>query len=256
MEKSVLIDLTRCTGCRSCQVACKQWNERVARPSKLDGNFTNPKELSSDCYTHINFIEQEKNGQQVWSFVKRQCLHCKEPACASVCPVGALQKTADGPVSYNYDKCIGCRYCMVACPFYIPKYEWEKVLPWVQKCSFCAERMKDGLEPACVKVCPTDTMFYGDRNAVLAEAERRLKKEPQKYVQHIFGKDEAGGTSWIYISAVPFAELGFETKLPSRALPSFTWASLSTIPGKATALLAGLAAIAYFRNRGNSQEEE
>ncbi|MBU3937804.1 MAG: 4Fe-4S dicluster domain-containing protein [Proteobacteria bacterium] len=256
MGKSVLIDLTRCTGCRGCQVACKQWNERAARKTVLNGDFTNPPEMSSDCYTRIKFIEHEKNGKPMWSFVKDQCLHCKEPACVSVCPVGALEKSKEGPVKYSYDKCIGCRYCMVACPFHIPKYEWEKVLPWVQKCSFCSERINDGMEPACVKVCPTDTMFYGEQDVVMAEAKKRIKENPGKYVNHIYGKDEAGGTAWMYISGVPFEELGFRMNIPKQSLPAYTWASLSTIPGKATAIVAGLVAIAYFRNRGNSEEDK
>jgi formate dehydrogenase iron-sulfur subunit len=255
MAKSVLIDLTRCTGCRGCQVACKEWNERATRKTDLAGDFTNPKELSSDCYTRVRFIESEKSGQPVWSFVKDQCLHCKDPACASACPVGALTKTKEGPVSYNYDKCIGCRYCMVACPFSAPKYEWEQVLPWVQKCSFCAERIKDGLEPACVKTCPTGTLFYGEGDAVLAEAQGRLKKNPGKYVDHIYGKDEAGGTSWMYISGVPFKELGFRMNVPATQLPQLTWAPLSTIPGKALGLVAALSAVAYFRNRGSREDE-
>jgi formate dehydrogenase iron-sulfur subunit len=256
MNKSVLIDLTRCTGCRGCQVACKQWNERTTRETSLNGNFTNPKQMSSDCFTHIRFIENEKNGRPVWSFVKDQCLHCNDPACVSACPVAALKKTEAGPVVYDYDRCIGCRYCMMACPFQIPKYEWEQILPWVQKCSFCSERIKDGIEPACIKVCPTETMFYGDRKTVLAEAEKRIKSNPAKYVQHIYGKDEAGGTSWMYISDVPFEKLGFKTNIPRKPLPSYTWSSLSSIPYKAPAIVAGLVAIAYFRNRGNDQEEE
>jgi formate dehydrogenase iron-sulfur subunit len=254
MEKGVLIDLTLCTGCRGCQVACKQWNQRQAEQTVLDGNFTNPKKLSSDSYTRVRFVEMEKNGRPVWSFIKDQCLHCKEPACVSACPVGAFVKTKEGPVNYNYDKCIGCRYCMVACPFQVPKYEWEKVLPWVQKCSFCAERIRDGLEPACVKTCPTRAMFYGDYQAVLAEAKKRIGKHPGRYVDHIFGQKEAGGTNWMYISAVPFKELGFRTNVPAVPLPSLTWAQLSSMPGKLTAIVAGLSAIAYFRNRGVREE--
>jgi len=256
MEKSVLVDLTRCTGCRGCQVACKQWNERQTRATSLDGNFTNPKHMTSDCYTHIRFVEDEKDGVPVWTFVKDQCLHCKRPACASACPVGALKKSPEGPVTYSYDKCIGCRYCMVACPFQVPKYEWEKILPWVQKCSFCSERIADNLEPACIKTCPTETMLYGNYDQVLAEAERRVRSNPRKYVQHIYGKDEAGGTSWMYISGVPFEKLGFTMNLPQKALPDYTWETLSTIPGKFTGMVVALAAIAYFRNRGNSQGEE
>lgn len=253
MPKGVLIDLSRCTGCRGCQVACKEWNERPARRTVLKGDFTNPTELNSDCYTHIRFHEMDKKGVPVWSFVKDQCLHCKEPACASSCPVGALQKTKAGAVVYNFDRCIGCRYCMVACPFQVPKYEWESTLPWVQKCSFCSERTKDGMLPSCIKACPTTTMFYDEYDRVIKEAETRLRSDPGKYVNHIYGKDEAGGTSWIYISDVPFEKLGFNMAVTAQALPSLTWASLSKIPVAVGGFVAVLSAIAYWRNRGNRE---
>jgi len=251
MEKGVLIDLTRCIGCRGCQIACKEWNERKATHTVMDGDYTNPKALSSNCYTRIRFHEQEKSGAPVWSFVKNQCLHCKEPACASACPVGALKKTPDGPVTYTFDRCFGCRYCMVACPFEIPKYEWESVVPWVQKCSFCSERIKAGEKPACVKVCPTGTMFYGGRDEVLDEARKRISGAPGKYVNHIYGEKEAGGTSWLYISDVPFGEIGFNMAVSNVALPSITWPGLSKIPLTAAGIVAALSAVAYFRNRGN-----
>lgn len=230
MAKAVLIDLTRCIGCRGCQIACKEWNERKARKTTFNGDFTNPTDLSSDCYTRIRFHEQEKNGEPVWSFIKNQCLHCKDPACASVCPVTALKKTEAGPVVYRYDRCIGCRYCMMACPFHIPKYEWESAQPWVQKCTFCAERIQDGITPACIKACPTGTMFYDDHEKVVAEAKSRLSNNPGKYINHIYGLEEAGGTSWMYISAVPFEELGFKMNVPKYPLPSLTWEYISHIP--------------------------
>lgn len=257
MKKSVLIDLTRCTGCRGCQVACKQWNERTTRDTSLNGNFTNPKQMSSDCYTHIRFIENEKNGVPVWSFVKDQCLHCDDPACVSVCPVTALKKTEAGPVVYDYDRCIGCRYCMMACPFHIPKYEWEKVLPWVQKCSFCSERIQDGLEPSCIKVCPTETMFYGDRKTVLAEAEERIKRNPAKYVQQIYGKTEAGGTSWMYISNVPFEKLGFKMDVPNYPIGTLTWEYISKIPALfGLVFAAGIGGWVITRRNENMGKEE
>ncbi|PIS35953.1 MAG: hypothetical protein CO150_04255 [Nitrospirae bacterium CG_4_9_14_3_um_filter_53_35] len=250
MPKGVLIDLTRCTGCRGCQAACKEWNERKARRTTLSGNFTNPSRLNSDCYTHIRFHEQEMDGVPVWSFVKNQCLHCKKPACASACPVGALAKTEAGPVIYHFDRCIGCRYCMLACPFEIPKYEWESAFPWVQKCSFCSERIRDGLVPACIKTCPTETMLYGEYDDIVKEAKARIRRNPGKYVPHIYGLEEAGGTSWIYISGVPFDKIGFNTHVGSAVLPAITWKSLAKIPFSVTALVALLGAIAWIRNRG------
>jgi formate dehydrogenase iron-sulfur subunit len=256
MEKGVLVDLTRCIGCRACQVACKEWNERDVRKTSFKGDFTNPTKLSSDCYTNISFIETEKQGNPAWNFVKNQCLHCKNPACASACPVGALTKSAQGPVVYSYDKCIGCRYCMVACPFDIPKYEWDSTSPWVQKCSFCSERIEDGMMPACIKVCPTETMYFEDYDKVVAEAKRRVARESGKYVQHIYGLDEAGGTNWIYISDVPFEKLGFKSKIPAVALPDLTWITLSSIPGKVVGIAALLSAVAYFRSRGTQEEDD
>jgi formate dehydrogenase iron-sulfur subunit len=230
MAKSVLVDLTRCIGCRGCQVACKEWNERAARKTTFKGDYTNPIRLSSDCYTRIRFEEKEEARGPVWSFVKEQCFHCKNPACVSVCPVAALTKSKNGPVVYAYDRCIGCRYCMLACPFQIPTYEWESARPWVQKCSFCSERIKDGMLPSCVKVCPTGTMFYGDDEVVMAEAKKRLKDNPGKYVQHIYGEKEAGGTAWMYISSIPFDELNFRKNVPQMVLPDLTWGYISKVP--------------------------
>ena len=255
MSKSVLVDLTLCTGCRGCQVACKEWNERKAVKTTLNGNFTNPVKMSADTYTHIRFVEGLKDGSPVWNFVKDQCLHCEHPACASACPVEALTKNVDGAVVYNFDKCIGCRYCMVACPFDIPKYEWDKVLPAVQKCTFCSERIKDNMSPACVATCPSGALLFGERKDNLAEAKSRIKANPKGYVKHIYGEKEAGGTSWMYLSDVPFKDLGFKQKVSNKALPSFTWAQLGTLPGKAAVIATGLTALAVFRNRGNTDDE-
>jgi len=257
MAKSVLIDLTRCIGCRGCQIACKEWNERSVKHTTMNGNFTNPPELNSECFTRIKYIEQEKEAQPVWSFVKDQCLHCKNPACASVCPVEALKKTKEGPVTYNFSRCIGCRYCMLACPFYIPKYEWEKAVPWVRKCTFCSDRIAAGLVPACVKVCPTNTMLFGEYDDILKEANKRLTDSPGKYVNHIYGKDEAGGTSWMYISPVPFESLGFNMNVPTTELPDLTWAYIKKIPAViGVVLTAGVISWVITRRNENMGKEE
>ncbi len=254
MAKSVLVDLTLCIGCRGCQVACKEWNERDARRTSFNGNFTNPAKLSSDCYTNIKFIETGPRDSVGWSFIKSQCMHCKEPACASACPVSALTKTPQGAVSYDFDKCIGCRYCMVACPFNIPKYEWEATSPAVQKCTFCAERIIDGMLPACVKTCPTGAMYFDDHDKVVAEAKMRVGNGSNKYINHIYGLNEAGGTNWMYISDMPFDTMGFPKGIPNESLPAYTWSVLSSIPQKVVGIVAVLAAVAYFRSRGSSGE--
>lgn len=253
--KGVLVDLTKCIGCRGCQIACKQWNGRIARQTAFTGDFTNPSEMNSDTYTLIDFVENEKNGNPVWNFVKRQCMHCKEPACASACPVGAFKKSASGPVVYRPELCIGCRYCMVACPYGVPKYEWEKTLPIVQKCTFCSDRVAAGEKPLCVKTCPSGALAFGDYDEMMKEAKARLSSSPERYVNHIYGENEAGGSCWMYISDIPFDTLGFNTSVPVRPLPAYTWDSLSKIPASVVGLAVGLSAIAYWRNRGAGKEE-
>ena len=249
--------MTRCIGCRGCQTACKEWNELSARKTTFKGEYSNPIRLNSDTYTRIRFSENDDQGRPVWSFIKEQCLHCKDPACAAVCPVAALTKSADGPVVYDYDRCIGCRYCMLACPFRIPTFEWESPRPWVQKCSFCSERIKDGLIPACVKVCPTTTMFYGEDKEVLAEAKKRIADNPGKYVNYIYGEHEAGGTSWIYISNVHFSQLGF-TYVPQVNLPDLTWSYIGKVPALfGVVLVAGVGSwIITRRKEAESKEEQ
>jgi formate dehydrogenase iron-sulfur subunit len=257
MAKSVLVDMTGCIGCRGCQIACKEWNERSVKKTTMYGNFTNPPELNSECYTHVRYVEQERDGKPVWSFIKNQCLHCENPACASVCPVEALKKTKDGPVTYDFSRCIGCRYCMIACPFYIPKYEWESAVPWVRKCGFCSTRISAGLKPACVSVCPTKSMLFGEHDEVLGEAKKRITQNPGKYVNYVYGEKEAGGTSWMYISGVPFDTLGFNMNVPNQKLPDLTWAYISKIPSViGVVLTAGALGWAITRRNANMDKND
>jgi formate dehydrogenase iron-sulfur subunit len=214
MKKAHLIDLTLCVGCNACQVACKEAN-------KLTGGAETA--LSTTAYTAL----QQFDGV----FVRRSCQHCKDPACASVCPVGALKKTSAGPVTYNADKCIGCRYCMQACPFQVPRYEWESTFPRIRKCNFCSDRLAQGLPTACSAACPTGATKFGDRDDLIKEAYGRMQAEPDKYVHKIYGEHEVGGTSVLYLSAVPFEKLGFNTKLQTTPLPQLTWNALSKVPG-------------------------
>ncbi len=257
MAKAVLVDITRCIGCRSCQIACKEWHGLPASHTYMNGEYTNPKELSATCYTLIDFVEKKENSSFIWEFVKHQCMHCKEPACASACPVGALEKLNEGPVIYDQWKCIGCRYCMIACPFHIPKYEWNTTNPWIRKCDFCADRIKMGLKPACVTVCPKDVMYFDEYEKVVAEAKRRINAEPGKYINHIYGLNEAGGTSWIYISNRPFEELGFVKDVADVSYPMLTWKhDLSTVLLEEAGLLAILAGIVAIRNRRKEARNE
>jgi len=211
--KALLIDITKCIGCQACALACKEVNGLPGEEEE---------ELSATAYT----VVKEKDGL----YYRRLCMHCKEPTCASVCPVGAFEKTPEGAVIYHAHKCIGCRYCMQACPFSIPTYEWKKRAPKVQKCIMCYQRLKEGEIPACAEVCPTGATIFGDREELIQEARKRIKDDPDLYVDHIYGEKEAGGTSVLMLSSVPFESLGFPANLGDRPLPELTWAALKTVP--------------------------
>jgi formate dehydrogenase iron-sulfur subunit len=223
-----LIDLTRCVGCRECEMACNKINDLP----KPDVSFDDLKVLDikrrpdEKSYTVINRYFPGKMDLQdklTPTFVKVQCMHCGDPACVSACIVGALGKNANGAVNWDADKCIGCRYCIVACPFQIPAYEYNNALtPKVQKCTFCFEEIsKEGGKPACANVCPMEAITFGKRKDLLKIAKTKLKKNPGKYVNRIYGEKEVGGTSWMYISGEPFENLGF-LNLPEEPMPKLT----------------------------------
>ncbi len=208
---AMLYDATKCIGCRACQNACKEWNGNPPEPDST-GLYDAPMDLSADTRTLIQLAKPE--GSDQGAFLKRQCMHCLHPACVSACPVGALHQTEYGAVVYEPKRCIGCRYCMVACPFGIPKFEWDESLPYIRKCTFCIDRLEEGLEPACVEACPVGALTFGDRDSLIAEAEARIRNNPDKYVNHIYGKEELGGTSVLYLSHIPFDKLGLPTLGP------------------------------------------
>lgn len=216
VDMGMLIDTTKCMGCRGCQVACKQWNGLKAERTTFFGGpgYQNPPALSADTFTLITFTEIEAKDGLRWIFTKRSCMHCKDPVCAAVCPVGALHKEPNGAVAYDPDKCMGCRYCMLACPWSVPSYEWQSPSPFVRKCTLCDDRQKNGKAPACVSACPTGALQFGRREELLAEARARIAQNPDRYVDHIYGEKEAGGTGVMYLAAVPFSELGFPTVAP------------------------------------------
>ncbi len=162
-------------------------------------------------------------------------MHCLDPACVSVCPVGALQKTEEGPVIYEASRCIGCRYCLLGCPFEVPKYEWDSPLPKVKKCIMCYEkRLSEGKQPACTEACPTGATIFGDRDELIYEAQHRIADHPERYVDHIYGLKEAGGTSVLYLAGQPFESLGFNTNLQDSPYPALTWIVLNKIPNVVT----------------------
>jgi formate dehydrogenase iron-sulfur subunit len=164
--------------------------------------------------------------------------------------VGALRKSDEGPVVYDENKCIGCRYCMVGCPFSIPRYEWSKAVPRVRKCIMCHEQaVKLGKPTACASVCPTGATRFGDRAALVEEAERRLREEPDRYYQQIYGMREVGGTGVMYLAAVDFEKLGLPTTLRSESYPQLTWSVLSRLPNVVSVAGVGLAGVWWLMNR-------
>ncbi len=227
---AVLVDTTRCVGCRACEAACAEKNA-LAGPAMAGDEtiFKTHRATSTTAYTVVNVYRNPKDAA-AGRFVKTQCMHCLEPGCASACPAKALEKTAAGPVVYHPERCLGCRYCMVACPFGVPKFEYEKAAPYVRKCQFCADRQQAGLAPACATVCSSGALQFGKRADLLEAARTRIYQNPDKYLHHVYGETEAGGTSWLYITDVAFDKLGFPTGVGTTAYPEYTRGALSAVP--------------------------
>jgi formate dehydrogenase iron-sulfur subunit len=218
MSKAILTDVTKCIGCLECVTACKDVNHLSVEVPKIwqknDG-------LSAQNWTSV----LQKPGNH---YIRKQCRHCLEPACASACPVGALHTTDIGAVVYDRDKCLGCRYCMMACPYGIPRYDWDNTVPYVRKCILCYDRIAEGKQPACTQICPTGATIFGNRSELIAEARRRIKADPSKYVDHIWGEHEVGGTSVLYISDIDLGFLSYQPGL-GIALPKTTEAAMKGV---------------------------
>jgi formate dehydrogenase iron-sulfur subunit len=217
MKKAILFDSTLCIGCKQCEQACAERNHLP-----YDDAIAAEQKQSFHKFTVVQ--------QQGDVFMRRLCMNCLDPTCVSVCPVGALQKNAAGPVSYLEDRCIGCRYCVQACPFGVPKYEWQSTNPRVRKCTMCDDRVLAGRPTACSEACPTGATKFGSRDELIAEARQRIAENPGKYVDHIYGLSEVGGTSILLLSSVPFEQFGYRSDLLSEPLPQLTYDVLSKIP--------------------------
>lgn len=248
MTKAMLMDLTECIGCRACQAACKQWNGLPAEKTHNSGSYENPPRRSARTWTTVSFNEVTEADRFYWVFAKRQCMHCEYPACASACIVGALHKSADGPVVYDSHKCIGCRYCMLACPFGVPTFEWDKPVPYIRKCTMCKNRLTEGKAPVCATVCPTKAIVFGERAGLLGEARSRIRKRPARYVDHIYGEKEAGGTSELYLSPVSFSKLGFPTLGPERT-SRYADVAMLAVPPTVVTVGAAIGGIYFFLKR-------
>lgn len=240
----MLIDITKCIGCEKCVMACVKSND-LGKNIPM-GQHT-PDGLSAKRFTSI-FKKRTLKDKKI-HYIKKQCRHCLEPACVSACLVGAMQKSPEGPVIYDADKCMGCRYCMVACPYGIPKYEWEKPIPYVKKCNFCYERTKNNQKPECVQACPKGALTYGERDELIALAKKTIKENPGVYVNKVYGELEVGGTSVMYISDIPLEFLRGERDPGKTPLPSLTWQSLSKVPHEFVGMGAIMASIYWIVGR-------
>ncbi|MBW2730778.1 MAG: 4Fe-4S dicluster domain-containing protein [Deltaproteobacteria bacterium] len=259
-----LVDTTLCVGCRKCEEACNKRN-KLAQPKKPFSDrevLRDARRPSINAFTVINAhhgapsqVQQDHDE----TFVKLQCMHCLDPACVSACIVGALTKNASGSVDYDAQRCIGCRYCMVACPFEIPSYEYDDPLtPRVRKCTYCADGSEHGPDPACAAACPMEAIVFGPRSDLLALARKRVAQQPDRYHPEVYGAKEVGGTSWLYLVGRTPKEIGL-LPLPETAPPRLTEAiqhGIFRYGAAPVAVYGSLAAIMWFTNRKNKNASD
>ena len=233
----MLVDVVRCGGCHQCVEACMQIHGFEGDPEAVT-------ELSATACTALAPFEEDYS-------VRNLCRHCIRPACASVCPVGALRKTPEGPVVYSPEACIGCRYCMVACPFNVPRYEWNERVPQIQKCDMCFERIQRGEIPACAAACRQEATVFGPRSELIAEAHQRIADEPEEYFDHVYGEFEVGGTSVLFLAPCPLEQLGYKEILGNEPLPDRTEVVPKRIPAVVMCGGAALMAVWWITRRRN-----
>lgn len=247
----ILYDSTYCIGCQSCEMACAESNGLPELDPEDYPEVGKKRKANEYRRTVINAYETSKGE----FYVKTQCMQCAQPACASACLTKAMYKTHEGSVIWREEKCMGCRYCMVSCPFDAPKFEYHSPNPKIQKCDMCFERVKEGQLPACAENCPAEALKFGSRRELIAEARKRIVENPDVYQDVIYGEHEAGGTGWLYLSAVPFEELGMNTKVQKTPYPELTKGFLYSVPSVfivAPALLLGI----HNATKNNSKQDE
>jgi Fe-S-cluster-containing dehydrogenase component len=250
----VLYDAARCKGCRGCEYDCADANNLPEPiPSKELKGLRKPDDK------HRTVVNEYKTSKGI-VYAKMQCMHCNEPACAAACLTQAMTKTKEGPVIWRGDKCMGCRYCMVSCPFDVPKFEYHSANPKIEKCTMCFDtRVQKGELPACVENCPNEALMFGTRRELIQEARRRIYEKPDLYVDQIYGEHEAGGTCWLYLSPVPFKEIGMNTSIQTASYPALTKGFLYTVPSVfvlVPALLLGIQQATKKDNLTNENENE
>ena len=255
----VLVDTVVCIGCRKCEWACNNEHKLASTDLKSFEDksvYLKHRRPVDNAYTVVNEFKDPKTAKAYT--MKVQCMHCNRPACASACIVGALKKNKLGSVDYDAWKCIGCRYCMVACPFQVPAYEYGEALkPRVMKCTFCEHRLEEGKKPACVGICPNEALTFGTRQQLIDLAKERIKAKPDLYYDHVYGETEVGGTSWMYLASTDFINTELP-KLTSEPIPHTTEAIQhgvfkSFVPPLA---LYGLLGLIMHSLRDNKDEKE
>ena len=256
----VLFDSVLCIGCRKCEAGCNSVNQ-LPPPEKAFDDLAvmdRKRRTTTTAYTVVNKYDVSDKMSPV--FRKVQCNHCLEPACASVCFVKAFKKNKEGPVTYDPSLCVGCRYCMVACPFEIPAYEYDSAFsPRIVKCTMCFPRVIEGKLPGCVESCPKEALTFGKREDLIKIARKRILNYPDQYVDHIYGEHEMGGTGWLYLSGVPFQKLGMREDLGIKPAPEFTAGALGAVPvvaGLWPILLTGIYAISKRKEKVAREEQE
>jgi formate dehydrogenase iron-sulfur subunit len=250
-DSAVLFDVTKCVGCGSCTVACKMWN---GLPYEENAHGYDVK-LDDKTWTVVEYRDVKKGKEEALRFVKHQCMHCLEPSCVAVCFAKAITVSDEGAVVYDAKKCVGCRYCMIGCPYSVPKYEWDKVFPSVMKCRLCAEKLAKDESPACTSVCPSGALTFGSREELLTEAWSRIKSD-SGYIQQVYGETEGGGTRWLYISDVPFKELGLPEDIPTKSIPATLHDYTKWKPGIFVGAAAVFGALGLYTKRRVKIENE
>lgn len=256
----MLYDTTRCIGCKACVAACRVANvETRDNPETQvfeEGIWDAPLGLSGSTKNVIHL--HKADGGSAQSYMKRQCMHCVDPACVAACPFKALTKDGEnGIVMWEASQCIGCRYCQVACPFEVPKFEWQNFNPRIVKCQLCSHRLPEGKEPACCEVCPTDAVIYGTRQDLLEDAKSRIAAKPELYYeQRVYGEHDGGGTQVLYLSHVPFSAIGLPD-LPDESIAWYgTWVHGILYKWLLIPLIVYGLMAAVIRKRWHEHEEE
>jgi formate dehydrogenase iron-sulfur subunit len=254
---AILYDSTLCVGCRACELACAEANSVSRTPDEIfEGRpYEDCRALSSEVLSYVT-RHTDPIDPSIVTFGKMQCMHCVDPACAASCPVGAIWKTPEGPVVWNENRCLGCRYCMMACPYGIPRFEWDAWNPRIRKCDMCRDRQLSGRTPACVEACPTGALVSGTRAEMLSEAHHRIRQHPRQYVHHVYGEEEVGGTNVLHIAARPFEELGYRCDVASCSYRTYTQPAMAAIPYVINGLGLTLGAVAWIANRRMRVESE